>query len=310
VKTLALVANSPDDAAPAWHELTARALGQLLPGKTGTEWDGNRVGRTIREDASRARHIADLVALAETNGFDGINIDYEELGRDDREAFSRFIQELGAALHERGKILAVGLHPKTSEGDPRETNGSEAQDWNAIEPAADQLHFITYGEYVPRLEPGPTGPIASPGWIHAVMDYALNVRKLPREKIFIGVGLYAESWYRVGARRYVGEGLELTYEDILTLEQSFKGERHWHEESASPYLSYRDPEGYWRVVWFEDARSVREKLRLRSELGICNVGVWRLGGEDPAVWSELATPPIESSLSSNDLELDRRGEPQ
>ena len=51
-------------------------------------------------DADRTKkHIADIVALANNNGFAGIDIDYEDLAAGDRAAFTSFTYQLGQALH-------------------------------------------------------------------------------------------------------------------------------------------------------------------------------------------------------------------
>jgi spore germination protein YaaH len=44
------------------------------------------------------------------------------------------------------------------------------------------------------------------------------------------------------------------------------------------------------VTYFDDADSLARKLALAGELGMGGVAVWRLGFEDPAVWSVL--PPV------------------
>lgn len=41
------------------------------------------------------------------------------------------------------------------------------------------------------------------------------------------------------------------------------------------------------IVWFEDVRSVVERVELAVELGVRGVAFWRLGGEDEGVWDKL-----------------------
>ncbi|HEV3364895.1 MAG TPA: peptidoglycan hydrolase, partial [Acidimicrobiia bacterium] len=55
------------------------------------------------------------------------------------------------------------------------------------------------------------------------------------------------------------------------------------EEAASPHA--RVDAG---TVWFENARSAEAKIRLARDSGVHRLYFWRLGGEDPAVWDELA----------------------
>jgi spore germination protein YaaH len=283
------------------HGVKTLAIVTNLPMSGREHWEPKRVGRMTASRKARAQHVADLVALSEDLGVDGINIDYEALPRRQRDDFSRFVRELGEALHARGKILAVALHPKTSEGNPRDANGSEAQDWEALHPWVDQMHLMTYGE-TGSERPGPSGPNASPAWISSVLHYALHVRQVPLDKIYLGLPLYAESWSEVKPSRYRMDGLDLTWADVVRIEERYEVERHWDERSSTPYLDYRDRNDRSRVIWFEDARSIATKLELRERFGVCKVALWRLGGEDPGVWSQLEIPEPEARVSSSEAE--------
>ena len=53
---------------------------------------------------------------------------------------------------------------------------------------------------------------------------------------------------------------------------------------SAVYYSYRDPEGSLRHVWFEDAKSIQEKIDMLKELGVDQFVFWRIGGEDPRIY--------------------------
>lgn len=264
-KVLALVANLPDDER----------------GDDRGTWDPERVGRVIRSSAARAAHIEELLALTRRMDFDGVYIDYEALPATDREAFTLFIRDLGEALHAENKILAVAIHPKTSENNPLEDNGSAAQDWEALHPYADQLHFMTYSEHTAATYPG---PVASARWVERVLRYAIETRQIPPAKIYMGVPLYAEEWYQTISGRYRNLDEDIMFEDAQRRKQQHHGTERWSTEHASPYIVYRDQEARQHVIWFENKRSIAEKLAIAHELGICNLSLWRLGGEDPRIW--------------------------
>lgn len=288
VKVLGLIANLPDDSPDELSGLVSRLLGADDQGSNDETWDTRTVRRVLRSPELRAAHIRDLVALAKRMNFDGINIDYESLAREDREDFSTFIRELSNALHAQDLILAVALHPKTREFSPAEDNGSHAQDWDALAPVTDELHLITYGQHWARSAPG---PIASPDWMGRILRYAVETRRVPADKLFIGIPLYAESWSKVegdcaAAACYKGDNFDLTYEDVRQVMFETGAEPGWDEASASPYLAYEDKTGK-QMMWFEDHRSVAKKLLLREKYGICHIGLWRLGGEDPKIWPEI-----------------------
>ena len=265
VKTLALVANLPDDEREG----------------DGLTWDPERVSKILRPAAARARHIRALVRLA--GRFDGIHIDYEALPATDREGFTRFIAELGEALRSSGKILAVALHDKTGSRDPREDNGSWAQDWRALAEHADQLHLMTYNQHNAGTRPG---PVASLRWVEPVLRHAVDLR-LPADRVFVGLPLYGEEWHRDGHEPFSGLDEDRTYRQIHRQLRQRRGELRWSDKHASPRASFRESPDHEHVVWFEDARSSARKLELMRRLGLCNVALWRLGGEDPELWPVL-----------------------
>jgi spore germination protein len=287
VKVLALVANLPDSD---------------LADDQGN-WDAARVGRVIGSAAARSAHVEDLMDLTRRLHFDGIYLDYEELPGKYREHFTLFVEELAEALHAEDKTLAVALHPKTSENDPLEDNGSAAQDWNALHAYADQLHFMAYSQHTAETAPG---PVASAGWVERVLRYAVVTRRVPPAKIYMGVPLYAEEWYQTPQGRYRGIDGDLVFSDVQKRKRKHDGTEKWSAKHASPYVVYRDQKYRKHVIWFENRRSSEEKLAIASELGICKLSLWRLGGEDPRFWDLVReqragarAPAAESSDPEN-----------
>lgn len=269
MKVLALVANLPDD---------------QRDDDDSDDWDPDRVEKVIGSARARKAHIAELLELTEKMGFDGINIDYEALPGELRKDFTRFSRELGEALHAKDKILAVALHPKTAEGIPSEDNGSHAQDWDLLPKYVDQLHLMTYGEHNSSTHPG---PLASPDWLQPILHYAREIREVPAEKLFLGIPVYAEAWEPLGHGRFRAAAFNLSYVDVKRAEQEYDVEPEWDEEHSSPRLVFESDAGKKRIVWFENRTSVDRKLAVGREFGICNVGLWRLGGEDPDAWNSL-----------------------
>lgn len=260
VKVLALLANLQED--------------------SGTEnWDTNVVDSVISSFWTRKQHINDILRLTEQKNFDGIVIDYEALPSSERIKFSRFIEQLAYELHKRNKILGVAIHPKTSEDNPEEDNGSHAQDLMRISNAADQLYFMTYLENGTFSQPGPLG---SPVWIENVMLYALTDGQVDPQKAFVGIGLTGAEWKKEKDGSYSGKRDDITYEDVYNLVEQKGIEPKWDDTSQTPYIEYDD-----RVLWFENAYSFSERLLLAKNLGVRGIALWRLGKEDDQIWDLL-----------------------
>lgn len=233
------------------------------------EWDPGTVQAMLHNPTAVETHIDELVNLAVANGYDGIDIDYEDLSGRDREVYSEFLTNLGTALRGAGKLLTTAVHPKTSEAGDDERN--LAQDYQAIGAAVDQVRVMTYDYSWDTSSPGPVAPA---DWVEDVI--AWTVTQIPREKVVLGVVLLGYDWGE-------GPGATVDYEEAQSIARAHDATvRRFRDRS--PWFTYQDSSGVWHEVWYEDSQSARAKLALVSEYGLAGAFFWRLGGEDPEVW--------------------------
>lgn len=237
-------------------------------------WDGALIHHLLTEPQARKAHIAAIVALVESHVWAGIDLDYESLASADREAYSAFIRDLGASLHKARKQLSVTAHAKTSE--PGDWSGARAEDWRALGESADEIRIMAYDHANDETPPGPIAPIS---WVERVLQLAIT--EIPGDKIMLGVGAYGYDWKDDS----MGEALQ--WADAEAIAQDHAAVIQWDAESQAPWFAYSDTQGRKHTVWYENARSMKAKLDLARQSSIAGVFIWRLGGEDPAIWDEL-----------------------
>lgn len=288
-----------DEATPWWYGLgTDGSVISELPGGAGAEQGGlNRVATTglrlvpsvadttdgawapavvqaiLHDPTRRQAHEQALVTLATTRGFTGLQIDYEDLTAADRDVFTQFIGELGSALHTRGKVLYVTVHPKTTDAGYDQRN--LAQDYAALGRSADKVAVMAYDWHWTSSS---AGPIAPAWWVADVLRYATS--RIPADKLVLGVGLYGYDWV-------AQQGQPILWQQVDTLARSPGATTGWDPTSSSPYLRY-DRDGVHHEVWYEDAHSITAKLDLATGFHLGGVELWRLGAEDPGLWAGLA----------------------
>jgi spore germination protein YaaH len=249
-------------------------------------WDGALASKVIADPRLRDVNVAALVNLAVAGGYDGIDLDYENLRASDRAAFTSFVEQLAAALHAQGKLLSVNVYAKTSE--PGTWDGPQSQDWWAIGQAADQVRIMTY-EY--SWSTSPPGPVAPVNWVNDVIAYATS--QISPAKIVQGIPFYGYDW--VGQR-----GMDLVWTQAMDLASRFAAPLMWDSASASPWFEYVSGSAR-HTVWFENGSSVGAKLGVARIHDIGGIAMWRLGGEDPANWSAVraefgGTPPPPDTI--------------
>jgi len=154
----------------------------LYPG--GVEKAKEVTSKMLATEETRGTFIENTIELIEGYGFDGVNIDIEDVAIEDSEKLSQFFIELGEALSERGYYLAASVPSRVS--DEPFNPFSDPFDYEVIGKAVDEFDVMLYNEHGwPGSGPG---PVVSIGWMERVLKYTIT--KMPREKIMAAVSVF------------------------------------------------------------------------------------------------------------------------
>lgn len=150
-----------------------------------------------------------------------------------------------------------------------------SEPWNlrAFAGVADKLFVMAYDEH---SNDGPPGPIASQQWWAS--EVAAAVRQIPRDKVIVTIGNYAYDWHDGGGDP---ENIEEAWVDAGDSDAVPVFDRI----AGNSTFAYDDENGHPHTVWMLDAASAFNELSILDRVGIHDVGLWRLGAEDPALWS-------------------------
>jgi spore germination protein len=237
------------------------------------QWRYPPIARILHSPDLMNRQVSQIVALAASKGWAGVDIDYEELRADDRAAFTDFVRSLAAALHAVDLTLSVDVFAKTTDSgyDQRD----QAQDYAALGGAADQIRVMAYDYHWSTSAPGPIAPF---DWVRDALDYTLA--HIPAQKVLLGVPLYGYDWAG-------GAAQPVSWAQVYDLARTHAGQVRWDQASQSPWLQYTDGSGVRHVVWFENAYSSSTKFALARGRGVHGVALWMYGSEDQVTWSKL-----------------------
>jgi spore germination protein len=241
--------------------------------------DGAALHRILTDQALRGAWLATIVDQAVAHDYDGINLDFESGAPADRAAYTSFVRELAARLHEIGKKLAVDVSAKTADDPAHPRSG--LYDYPAVAAEADVVFVMAWGIHWATSEPG---PIADMAWLQAVVHY---VNTLPdRDKYVMGTPLYGMDWPRASGPGAPAKALE--WADVAALSAGVGVPGTYDATAHETHFSYTDGQGVSHEVWATSAAAVLERMRLFLD-NEYEVGVWRLGREDQAMWSD---PPL------------------
>ena len=79
----------------------------------------------------------------------------------------------------------------------------------------------------------------------------------------------------------------MTNEEAIDLARTVGVAIQYDEQAQTPWFRYTE-DGTQREVWFEDARSLRAKLRLAVQFGLRGVGFWNLSRPFRQGWTVLS----------------------
>jgi spore germination protein YaaH len=241
-------------------------------------FDPDLTHKVLQDPHSQGYVIEQLVAQAEKHGFDGINVDFENIYENDRDALTSFVQYLRRRTKDKGIVLSMDVTVPSDN-----PNWSRCYDRKALTKELDYLVLMTYDQYS-RLSTVP-GPTASFNWDEDRLKATL-AKGIPPEKVVLGIPLYMRLWKaEAGSDKYQASTLDMLNADLLNQEKGKlpSWRREWLPEEKMFRCSYEE-NGAKYVFWQEDALSLYYKTRLVSRYSLAGTAAWRFGFETPDVW--------------------------
>ncbi|MCL5116972.1 MAG: glycosyl hydrolase family 18 protein [Firmicutes bacterium] len=221
-------------------------------------------GPLLNSPVARQRAIDNMLTLVESNGYDGVNLDWEGIAPSERHAFTTFVAALSNTFHRHGYYVTLSVPAETSNQPGNSWTG--AYNYRALGQAADLLMIMAYDQHYAGGSPG---PIASPAWVKQVLDYTISA--VPPSKVILGIPGYGYDWSGSGPAS------ALTYSQAKSLASQYGA------SMSSNHFVYMQ-NGQVHSVWFENTQSLLSKIQLVSGYELRGIALWRLGIEDPKMW--------------------------
>jgi len=273
--------------------------------------------RLLTDQTVKAQSIQQIVAYIVAEDYDGFDLDIEAVDASDRDAYTAYVAALGAALHERGKVLTLALAAKSRDVT---TGWAGAYDYAALAPHADLITIMAYEYHGAWGGPGPVAPADA---VEQVLAFATS--QIPAEKILLGLAFYGYDWNTTsGGARSLGYAqaarLAAQYGAPIVLDPATQSATFRYQVAAgepAPSLPPVPPLQHPATtreappcpvvgptatpsplapptpepnalqdheVWLEESASAAVRLALADRYGVGGVATWRLGLEDPQVW--------------------------
>lgn len=220
------------------------------------------------------------------NGYDGIDLDFENLNHSVQNTYSEFLKEASMALHKAGKKLShcVGFYPTLYQDKVPKIFYNP----KVVAQTCDLVRVMCYDMYfapgrsdkkaLTRDDCQGIGPTSNYPWTKEAMTYWMKY--VPKEKLIMALPAYSNDY----TMTVNGTGKQV----YATVPDSVKGTLQppiwlWYEK-LNIYL-YDDVKGINHLFYASDQKSTKALLELGDELNIDNIGFWHFSSVDPKTWS-------------------------
>lgn len=221
--------------------------------------------------AARTNMVNKLVGEAKSYGFDGINLDYENIKSAYAKDYLQFVRELSVACERNGIVLS--------------TDNYKPEEYNRCYNLKEQSKFVDYVivmAYDEHYAGTDAGSVASLPFVkEAVED---TVQLVGKEHVIAGIPFYTRIWTTTdGNTTSRAVGMQAAIDQLNSDGQVAL----WNDDCGQYVASYTVGSST-RQIWFEEEKSIEAKMQVIQQENTAGVACWKLGLEKSTVWSVIS----------------------
>ncbi|HEY2752559.1 glycosyltransferase, partial [Phenylobacterium sp.] len=196
--------------------------------------------------------------------------DFESLSLASQRAYPSFIAQARAALKPLGREVWVTT-PFADDDFPVKQ----------LQDAADAVVLMAYDQHWGGGEPGPT---AGQDWFESAL--AKRMQTLDPAKTVLALGDYGYDWRLPDAKKPGPTDKPCSQPGIILFNEATQKAHdaevqvEMDENSLNPTFGYQDDGGCKHVVWFLDAPTLFNQIKVADGFRPMGYALWRMGGED------------------------------
>jgi cellulose synthase/poly-beta-1,6-N-acetylglucosamine synthase-like glycosyltransferase/peptidoglycan/xylan/chitin deacetylase (PgdA/CDA1 family)/spore germination protein YaaH len=241
------------------HTIVVPIINNAKDGK----WYPDVLARAIDNKAKRKQLIDTIVQVVTKSRFNGLCVDFEEVPQSAQADLIHFMQELYVVFKPHGWVLTQAVPFDDSS-------------WNypSYQASTDYLMLMAYDQH---WNTSNAGSISGQDWFESILDKRLQ--DLDPAKTIVCIGGYGYDWGQKG------EATELTFQEAVLEARDSEAKITLDPDSLNPSFNYEEEDGSKHTVWFLDAVTAYNQILTTRTNGCAGIALWRLGSEDPSMWS-------------------------
>jgi cellulose synthase/poly-beta-1,6-N-acetylglucosamine synthase-like glycosyltransferase/peptidoglycan/xylan/chitin deacetylase (PgdA/CDA1 family) len=243
------------------------AILPVIQNSTLGKWDGLGLAALLADPARRNRLIGQLSSYVTMRKLQGVVIDFEALPDSALPDLGQFLKELHGAFAPHGWTVAVAA-PFANDK------------WPFAEFAAD-VDYTLLMAYDEHTSPGAPGSIAGQAWYENLLDRRMEV--LSPDRTIVALGSYAYDWNSDDVDN-------LSFEEAVIAANDSDATVAFDPQTNNPHFSYSEEDNTRHDVWLLDGVTAYNQIHAADAYKPAGYAIWRLGSEDPSIWSVVGRP--------------------
>jgi len=260
--------------------------------------DGPVATALLNNPAARTALVQNLVTLAKTKGYAGYVFDLENMSYPSLVHYPELLAEARAALKPLGREVWVSVPVADTTWDLRK-----------FQSVADTVVLMAYDEHWAN---GTPGPAASQDWFEGILK--TDMAKLDPARTIVALGDYGYDWTLKDDKGPARADTVVFY-DATQAAHDAGADVQLDDNALNPTYAYLGDDGRKHIVWFLDATSTFNQIKVADDYRPRGYALWRMGAEDPAVWKFFRQPygslkplGLETVDPSTSVDFDGTGE--
>ena len=246
-------------------------------------YDTRDIERIFKSKKLRAVFINSIADQLNKYKFRGINLDLDEVKDRTSENYVSFQKELYENLHSKGFLVTQNVVPE-----------DEQYDIVKLQHYNDFLFIMAIDQH---NDGSNAGDISNQHWVEEILDNVCS--KIPSEKIILTVAGGGYDWPESST------GKSRSYQEAISVAQENRSKITFDPVSANLHYTYYDLDSLEHTVYFTDAATNFNIIRMADDWDTGGVALWRLGAEDPRLWSFFQKNLAIDSLRKTGIDIKR-----
>ncbi len=232
------------------------------------DFDKNIDYEALFSSRTARKKLTDTLILdAVKNGYDGINLDFENVKSSYAKDFLQFVRELSVQCTKAGLVLS--------------TDNYKPEAYNKCYNLAEQSAFVDYiiiMAYDEHYAGSDAGSVASLPFVKEAIEDTL--KDVPSAQLIVGIPFYTRIWTTSGGQT---TSKAVSMQAAMDQLNSDGQTALWNDDCGQYVASYAVGNST-RQIWFEEEKSIEGKMQVIQDNNTAGVACWKLGLEKTTVW--------------------------